>query len=183
MVYQTYRTCDYSNCYDNPTPLEEKPSYFRPYGLGTWGIGANWIAIPGTFENCTTYNSYGPDASPSVCRAHLTPAALILARIIGVAHLVFDILGYIPGIQFMSGLARIGFTAVILTPAFCLLGCSGGLTRNYIPRLKALVLGQLARGALEMIPFGFIANIILDVVATPINLIQLNPFGSIVLTT
>ncbi|CRX39475.1 hypothetical protein [Estrella lausannensis] len=89
-------------------------------------------------------------------------------------NIVMNILGYIPGVQIVSGALRIvagiaiaGFTAAIgEREATC-----GPIIGRWYDEAINTGMAQIVRGALEaLIPFGFIANASLDIIATPLNI-------------
>lgn len=87
---------------------------------------------------------------------------------------VLNVLGYIPGVSFFSGCARILTGTVILLVTLAI-GERNAHTGMIIGRFydEALLTGvsQLARGILEaFVPFGWVANATLDVIATYFNL-------------
>lgn len=95
-----------------------------------------------------------------------------------VHNAVLNVLGYIPGVSIVSGSIRI-FTGVAMIAATVAIGnrnANGGhIIGRWYDEAIATGVAQVVRGALEaFVPFGWIANAALDVIATPINLIREN---------
>lgn len=119
--------------------------------------------------NAETFNTYG---SPGAYLPRsLRDVAITLLRI---HNLSLNILGYIPGVAQISGCVRMGIGAcmIVLTAALGNPNADEGLIigRWY---QEALLTGisQIARGALEaFVPFGFLVNGSLDIIATYVNL-------------
>ncbi len=89
---------------------------------------------------------------------------------------VLNVLGYIPGVSAISGCVRMltGAAIVLVTLA---IGDRNAHIGAIIGRWydEALLTGvtQVARGALEaLVPFGWVANAVLDVIATPFNVMK-----------
>lgn len=91
---------------------------------------------------------------------------------------VLNILGYIPGVSFFSGTARMTLGVGII--AFTLIFgqrniddshmTTGAIIGRWYDEAILTGIAQIARGALEaFIPYGRLINAILDVVATPFN--------------
>lgn len=91
-------------------------------------------------------------------------------------NLTLNILGYIPGVSLFSGSVRIG-TGLIMCGLTLVVGdkkAQGGvIIGHWYDEALATGITQIARGALEaFVPYGWIANASLDVVATVFNLLQ-----------
>lgn len=87
---------------------------------------------------------------------------------------ILNVLGYIPGVSLVSGSIRMatGFAIVCVTLTIGDRNAMrGAIIGHWYDEAIGTGLAQIVRGALEaFVPFGFIANAVLDVVATPINL-------------
>lgn len=89
-------------------------------------------------------------------------------------NIVMNILGYIPGVQVISGALRmvvgiaiVGFTASIGDRN----ATSGAIIGRWYDEAVNTGMAQIVRGAFEaLIPFGFVANGVLDIIATPLNI-------------
>lgn len=91
-----------------------------------------------------------------------------------VNNAILNILGYIPFIAGISGCMRI-VVGVALGLATIVLGepeaKQGIVIGRYYSEALETAIGQIGRGILEaFVPYGWIANVGLDVVATPFNL-------------
>lgn len=128
--------------------------------MNTWGI---YSVNSSTFNTTVTSDvNYPKEVRDKVYTA------------LKINNLVFNILGYIPVVSIISGSIRmaIGLVMVIGTVG---LGDpnakQGALIGRFYFEALATGVAQIARGALEVIPFyGQLTNLILDVVATPWNL-------------
>lgn len=83
------------------------------------------------------------------------------------------IVGYIPGVSLLSGTVRVAFGLTVLTSTL-IAGDpdskQGGLTGRLYYESLITAITQIARGILEaFVPFGWTANLVADVIATPYN--------------
>lgn len=87
---------------------------------------------------------------------------------------VLNVSGYIPGVSLVSGCARmaIGTGIIVTTLAIGERKASEGIIiGRWYDEAIGTGIGQIARGVLEaLVPFGWVANAALDVIATPLNL-------------
>lgn len=90
---------------------------------------------------------------------------------------VLNVLGYIPGISQVSGCVRIA-TGVIFGAVVLVLGSSDKdsghlITGRWYREALRTAMMHIARGIFEAcVPFGFVANAVLDIVATPIHFVE-----------
>lgn len=104
------------------------------------------------------------------------PRALrnVVITALRINNAVLNVLGYIPGVQHVSGCVRMVIGASIIGVTLAI-GDRNAKTGPIIGRWydEAILTGiaQIARGALEaLVPYGWVANVALDVIATPFNL-------------
>ncbi|CUI17766.1 hypothetical protein PNK_2165 [Candidatus Protochlamydia naegleriophila] len=89
---------------------------------------------------------------------------------------ILNVLGYMPAISTVSGCVRMA-TGLGIIAATLTVGqrnvTEGAIIGHWYSEALMTGIAQVARGALEaVVPFGWIANAALDVVATPLNLIK-----------
>lgn len=87
---------------------------------------------------------------------------------------VLNVLGYIPGVSLISGCVRM-FVGMVIVGITLAVGDrnarEGAIIGRWYDEAVLTGIAQIARGALEaFIPFGWVANAALDVIATPMNL-------------
>lgn len=87
---------------------------------------------------------------------------------------IFNVLGYIPGVRQVSGCVRmaVGLGLVGITLTFGHPEESPGIIAgHWYKEAIATGIAQVIRGALEaLVPYGWVTNAALDVIATPFNL-------------
>lgn len=129
--------------------------------MNTWGIYS---------VNTTTFNNCREEERriyyPKNCRDKIYTALKL-------NNLTFNILGYIPGVSIVSGSIRMAVGAAIVGTTLCIgdrKAEEGVIIGRFYDEAIATGVAQIARGALEaFVPFGHLANLALDVVATPWN--------------
>lgn len=90
----------------------------------------------------------------------------ILVTLLRIHNLVFNILGYIPGVSSVSGCVRMA-TGTMMCAVALLKNDKDSLIARRYDELLFTGLAQIARGAFEaLVPYGFVANGILDVYGT-----------------
>ena len=87
---------------------------------------------------------------------------------------ILNVLGYIPGVSTVSGSIRMA-TGLIIVCVTLAIGdrnaMEGAIVGRWYDEALGTGMAQIVRGALEaLVPFGWVANAALDVIATPINL-------------
>lgn len=98
----------------------------------------------------------------------------VVVTALRINNVVLNVLGYMPAVSFVSGCVRmaigasiIGITLIIGDPK----AHSGAITGRFYREAILTGVAQIARGALEaLVPFGWVANVALDFLATPFNL-------------
>ncbi|WP_154017919.1 hypothetical protein [Candidatus Protochlamydia phocaeensis] len=87
---------------------------------------------------------------------------------------VLNVLGYIPGVSVVSGCVRMAIGAGIIGVTLAIgdrKASSGDIIGRWYDEAIGTGIAQIVRGALEaIVPFGWVANATLDVIATPFNL-------------
>lgn len=103
-----------------------------------------------------------------------------IVMILRMHNAVLNVLGYIPGVQVVSGCVRMA-TGLAMVGVTIAIGDrnpegTGPIIGRFCDEAIGMGIAQIARGALEaLIPFGSIANAALDIIATPFNLIDCSP--------
>lgn len=101
-----------------------------------------------------------------------------ITTLIRIHNLVLNILGYIPGVCIVSGVARMttGLVAIGATALFILVKIATDRRINIIESLPlynetiSTAAAQVFRGYMEaFVPFGAVVNASLDIAATPYN--------------
>lgn len=91
-----------------------------------------------------------------------------------VNNAVLNVLGYIPGVSLVSGCVRMAVGVGIIAVTLAIGDrntSSGAIVGRWYDEAILTGIAQIARGALEaFVPFGWVANAALDVIATPFNL-------------
>lgn len=104
------------------------------------------------------------------------PLRNVVVTALRVTNLVLNVLGYIPGVKFVSGCIRmaLGLAIVGVTTAIGDRNASQGLIiGRFYDEAITTGISQIARGALEaLVPYGWVVNATLDVVATPFNVLK-----------
>jgi hypothetical protein len=99
----------------------------------------------------------------------------ILVTFLRVHNLCLNILGYIPGVSFISGCVRIGIGAITCTVTLLVgdrqASKPGPIIGHWYDEAMLTGITQIARGSLEaLVPCGWIANASLDCVFTIWNI-------------
>ena len=128
--------------------------------LNTYGIfSVNATTFNNKYGTTYTYPKEGRDLVVTVLRIH---------------NLSLNILGYIPGINLISGAVRMltGTLMVVLTLALGERDAEEGLIiRHWYDEALVTGIAQVVRGALEAFaPFGRPFNLALDIVGTAVNM-------------
>lgn len=144
----------FASLYCQPNNME------RGYLCNTWGlnsINSDTFGVRRDEEGRVRYDTQGA-------------GMYWLTLAMKIYYFVLDVLGYIPGVSTISGAIRIslGISSWIAVEVGIR---EGAVIGPYIDEARGTVMGQIVRGALEMIPFyGQCANIFLDIIHTPANI-------------
>ncbi|WP_075882684.1 hypothetical protein [Candidatus Protochlamydia sp. W-9] len=96
-----------------------------------------------------------------------------LVTFLKIHNLTLNILGYIPGVSIVSGCVRMG-SGLMMCAVTLAVGernaTRGAIIGHWYDEALLTGITQIARGALEaFVPFGWIANVSLDAIATIYN--------------
>lgn len=102
------------------------------------------------------------------------PLRNVVVTALRVNNGVLNVLGYIPGVSLVSGSLRMAIGAGFIGVTLAIgdrKANNGAIIGHWYDEAIKTGIAQITRGALEaLVPFGWIANASLDVIATPFNL-------------
>lgn len=132
--------------------------------LGTWGLRS---------INITTFNQRCKDTSRLTYPKELRD---VIFTGLKVRNLIFNILGYIPGVSVVSGTIRAGIGVAMLVGVLAVGdrdAHDGKIIGRWYDEALNQSMAQIVRGLFEaFVPYGFAANALLDIVGTVVNLGQ-----------
>lgn len=135
-----------------------------PITLNTYGLRS---------INIESFNARGPDDNGEIIEYIPLKIRNFVNTSLRISNLTFNILGYIPGINQISGCVRMGLagTALLLTLVLgSPLAKDGLIVGRWYNEALITAIAQIARGALEaFVPFGPRINLYLDISGSFLN--------------